>query len=120
MANEPQEQENNNNLNKRLGTDVNLKSLSFPSNEYNAVIGFFENRGFESIASKAVATTLLSQAKVDRINVFKLIETLKGTTDLQLSGIVAEVLNKDRKKTSFLGFETQGSTNKIEQRNIII
>ena len=41
------------------------ESLSFPSNQVDAVVGFFENRGFDKLASTSVASVLLTQAKVD-------------------------------------------------------
>jgi len=36
-------------------------SQNFPSNEVDAVVGFFENRGFDKTAAVSTATTLLSQ-----------------------------------------------------------
>ena len=67
----------------------------------------------------AVGVTLLTQAKLDDVKVFKLIDTLKGYEDLQLSSVVAEVLNYNRKKTSAVGFKRTVVENKVEKRNII-
>lgn len=120
MTNLPDtENKKDTNVNQRLGDDGISSNLSFPTNEFDAVIGFFENRGFGQIASRAVASTLLRQAKIDSVNVFKLIETLKGTSDLELNSVVTEVLNRNREKTSLLGFKNQGNSNKLEKRNII-
>ena len=52
------------------------EKLSFPAAEVDAVIGFFENRGFEKSSAIAVATALLEQSKIDDVNVFVLIDTL--------------------------------------------
>ncbi len=60
------------------------------------------------------------QAKLDNIKVFRLIETLKGLQDLQLSVVVAEVLNYNRKRTSTLGFKREIVADKAERRNILI
>ena len=95
------------------------KPLSFPSNELDAVVGFFEQRGFEKSASIAVAGTLLKQAKLDAVNVFKILDTLKGLDSVQLSTIVAEILNYNRPKTSSLGVQRTPTTNLTEQRNIV-
>jgi len=94
--------------------------ISYPSNQVDAVIGYFENRGFEKTSSIAVGTALLQQAKIDNLNVFELLDTLKGFTDVQLSNVVANVLNYNREKISTLGFKIESKFQKTEQRNIII
>jgi hypothetical protein len=96
------------------------QKISYPSNQVDAVIGFFENKGFEKASAIAVGTALLQQAKVDSINVFELIDTLKGLTQVQLSNIVANVLNYDREKISTLGFKLESKYEKFEKRNIVI
>jgi len=95
------------------------KELSFPSNQVDAVIGFFENRNFDKTAAIAVSTVLLKQAKIDNVNVFKLLDTLKGLEAVQLSAVVTEVLNYSRARTSTLGFKRTESSNKTEKRNIV-
>lgn len=96
------------------------KSINYPTNEVNAVIGFFENKGFEKTSAIAVATSILQQAKLDNIKTFKIIDTLKGLTEVQLSQIVAEILNVNRPKTSSLGYTKDKSIDKIEKRNIVL
>ena len=96
------------------------KKLSFPSNQVDAVIGFFTKRGFDTEAAISVSTTLLQQAKIDNVNVFRLLDTLKGLNSVQLSSIVAEVLNYNRSKTSTLGFKVTETVDKLEKRNIVV
>lgn len=96
------------------------KSISFPSNQVDAVVAFFEKRGFEKNASKSVASVLLTQAKIDEVNVFDLLDTLQGLSKLQLSNIVATILNYNRQKISTLGFRTETSVEKLEKRNIVV
>jgi hypothetical protein len=96
-----------------------VKSISYPSNQVDAVIGFFESKGFEKTAAISTATVLLQQAKIDEVNVFQLIDTLQGLTRVQLSEIVATVLNYNRQKISTLGFRIENSQEKFERRNII-
>lgn len=92
--------------------------LEFPSNDVDAVLAYFGKRGFEDRASASVASTLLQQAKIDNVPVFRLLDTLKGLKESQLSALVAEVLNYARGKTSTLGFQVPIETNIIESRNI--
>jgi len=96
------------------------KKLSFPSNEVDAVVAFFEKRGFEKSAAIATSTSLLNQAKIDGVKVFTLLDTLKGFNEVQLSAVVAEILNYSRLRTSVLGYKIQGSTEKLERRNIVV
>ena len=95
------------------------EKISYPANDVDAVIGFFERRGFEKTSAIAVGTALLQQAKIDEINVFQLIDTLQGLNKTQLSDIVANVLNYDREKTSTIGYKVESKYEKIEKRNII-
>lgn len=94
------------------------QKLEFPSNEVDAVLAYFEKRRFEERASASVASILLQQAKIDGVKVFKLLDTLKGLNDSQLSALVAEIINYSRGKTSSLGFQVPVETNIIESRNI--
>ena len=94
------------------------KKLSFPSNEVDAVIGFFTSRGFEKTSAIAVGTVMLQQAKLDDINVFELLDTLKKTDSVQLSSVVTEVLNYNREKISTLGYRVVDIQNRTEARNI--
>jgi hypothetical protein len=96
------------------------KTLEFPANEVDAVIAFFTKRGFEEASANSVATTLMQQAKIDGVKVFKLLDTLNGLEDVQLSGLVTEILNYSRTKTSTLGFRIDNTTNYIEARNIAV
>ena len=95
------------------------EKIAYPASQVDAVIGFFENRGFEKTSAVAVSTALLQQAKIDQVNVFELIDTLKGLTNIQLSDIVANVLNYNREKISTLGFKVESKYEKLEKRNIL-
>jgi|TARA_B110000977_G_scaffold47806_1_gene64948 hypothetical protein len=96
------------------------EKLEFASNEVDAVIGFFDKRGFEKAAAISTGTILLQQAKLDEINVFTLLDTLKGFDEIKLSAVVAEVLNYNRLSTSVLGFKNTTSTDTLEKRNIVV
>lgn len=96
------------------------KKLSFPSNEVDAVIAFFTKRGFDTISAQSTGTVLLEQAKIDNVNVFTLLDTLKGLNEVQLSAVVAEILNYSRDSTSSLGFKRPQTVEKIEKRNIVV
>lgn len=92
--------------------------MVFPSNQVDAVVGFFLKRGFDTAAANSTAIILLIQARIDNVNPFVLLDTLKGLTETQLSQMVTEVMNLNREKTSALGYNNNNTTESIESRNI--
>lgn len=97
-----------------------LHEVSFPAAEIDAVVGFFLKRGFSDISSKSVSIVILNQARNDQVNTFAVLDTLKGLTDVQLSRVVAEVLNAYRENTSILGYKTSAISDSFETRNILV
>jgi hypothetical protein len=67
--------------------------VTFPSNQIDAVLGYFLKRGFDEEAAKSTSIVLLNQSRIENIPVFQLLDTLKGLTDAQLSQVITEVLN---------------------------
>ena len=59
-----------------------LHQISFPSNQIDAVIGFFLKRGFDEQAARSTCIVLLNQARLENINPLSLLDTLKGLTDV--------------------------------------
>ena len=97
-----------------------MVSLSFPSNEVDAVVGFFESREFDPTSARTLGTVLMQQARLDGVKVFELLDTLKGTDRLQLSAVVTEILNYNRSKISTLGYRVDSSSDKLEKRNVLV
>ena len=94
------------------------RPLEFSANEVNASIGFFLSKGFEEDAAKVTASTILRQAKIDGVNVFEILDELKGLGGLELSSVIAQILNKYRSSTSTLGFRSVTVTKPNQTRNI--
>jgi hypothetical protein len=86
--------------------------------QYDAAIAFFRNKGYDVQSSESIAYVLMKQAKVDNANIFSVLDTLKGATDLELSQLVAEILNAYRYKTSVLGYKNDRTTQSHITRNI--
>jgi len=94
--------------------------VSFPSNQIDAVVGFFLSKGFDLQSARSTGIVLLNQARADNVNVFQLVESLKSLTDVQLSQVVAQVLNAYRENTSLLGYRIEQTGNEFESRNILV
>jgi hypothetical protein len=124
ISNLPQEQSTSGNGNNQevrsLFDKFFLRQITFPSNQIDAVLGFFLKRGFDDEAARSTGIVLLNQARVDNVNVFELIDTLKGLTDVQLAKVVTEVLNSYREQTSTLGYKVMSLVETYESRNILV
>ena len=94
--------------------------ISYSATQVDSVVGFFLKRGFQENSATGVATVLLQQAKIDNVNVYTLLDTLKGLTDVQISGLVGEIVNYNRSKVSVIGFKTTDTVNRQESRNIVV
>lgn len=94
--------------------------VNYNANDVDAVIAYFLKRGFGQVAAVNTSVVLLQQAKLDKVSVYKLIDTLKGITDIQLSNIVTQILNDNRNKTSTLGFRVEDRGTLLERRNVIL
>jgi hypothetical protein len=97
-----------------------VSEVSFPSNQIDAVLGFFLKHGFDQESARSTSIVLLNQARVDNVNVFELVDTLKKLTEIQLSQVVAQVLNAYRENTSLLGYRIASLADNYESRNILV
>lgn len=86
---------------------------------FDAMIAFFGSRGFARDAAESTAYIIIKQAFLDNLNPFQLLDTLKGLDDLQLSGLITELLNYNRYKSSSLGSASSFSPSVDVMRNII-
>ena len=93
--------------------------ITLSAADIDATVGFFQSRGFDISASNSISATLLSQSKIENVNVFQIIDTLKGLNDLQLSRVVSEILNYNRLNISILGYKVDTvADNQFEIRNV--
>jgi hypothetical protein len=96
------------------------EAISYPSNQVDAVVGFFESRGFEKTAAISTATVLLRQAKIDGVNVMDLLDQLRTIDDIKLNNLIGAILNTNRSAISKLGFVTEPATENVLTRNIVV
>jgi hypothetical protein len=93
--------------------------IEINSSVYAAMTGFFTNRGFDEAAAESISTIIISQSKRDGFNPMKILDTLKGLNSIELSGLLGEILNYNRFKTSSLGIAQPPRPNAEIQRNIL-
>ena len=111
---------NNTEDQKKLFNNYFDTQINFTPSEVDAVIGYFLKRGFEQVAAVNTASVLLQQAEIDEVPVFQLLDTIKGTNEVELNNIIAQILNLNRSKTSMLGYRSSVTEELFDQRNIIV
>lgn len=94
------------------------KPLEISTNVLSAMKGFLQSRGFDETAAESVAIVIIKQAKKDGYNPMQILDTLKGLGEVEISALVAEILNYNRFKTSFLGYAPSFVVNDEILRNI--
>lgn len=95
-----------------------VEPLEFNATDVSAATAFFEKRGFGQEAAIVVATTILKQAKLDNVPLFKLLDSLGDYPNINISSLVGEILNNNRTPISTLGFRTKPVT-PLQVRNIV-
>jgi len=92
--------------------------ITFPAAQIDAVVGFFLKRGFAEQAAKTTAIVILNQSRIDGVNPFVVLDSLKGLNDAQLSEVVTQIMNLYREKSSALGYKISVVEETFESRNI--
>ena len=119
QTNLPAKQINDSAARTKLFFDTYGKApLEFNATEVDATIGFFEKRGFAKESAATISMSVLKQAKLENINVFKILDDLNKLDGLQISGLVSEILNNNRPVTSTLGYR-KTTPDITKQRNVI-
>jgi hypothetical protein len=93
--------------------------VSISNNDLMAMVGFFEARGFDSISAERTAIIILTQAANDGYSAMQILDTLKGTSSVEISGLVTEILNYNRLNTRFLGTSQLSSPSETVLRNVL-
>jgi hypothetical protein len=96
-----------------------LAPIELSASTLAAMIGFFTQRGFDATSAETVAVIIMKQAKRDGYNPMQILDTLSGITALEISALVAEILNYNRVKTSFLGYSKEFTPHDEVQRNVL-
>ena len=97
---------------------VYTQSIELSSTVLAAMKSYFVTRGFGEVAAESITITVMTQAKQDGYNPMQILDTLKGLSNVELSGLVSEILNYNRFKSSSLGYAQTIKPNAEIQRSI--
>lgn len=95
------------------------KPLEIHASTFDAMKAFFTSRNFDPVSAEAVSLVVIKQAKLDGLNPLQILDTLKGLDNVEISALVAEILNFNRFKTSFLGYALAFRANEEVSRNVL-
>lgn len=95
------------------------KPLELNSDVFSAIKAFFTNRGFDNTSADSIAVVIIRQAKKDGYNPMQILDTLSGLGEVEISALLAEILNYNRFKTSYLGYARAFNSNQEVKRNIL-
>lgn len=95
------------------------KPLEINASVFDSMKSFFTARGFDEVSADSVSVVIIRQAKIDNLNPLQILDTLKGLDNVEISALVAEIINYNRFKTSFLGYARQLTINDEVNRNIL-
>ena len=96
------------------------KNIEVAANEFDATNAFFVKRGFGELASLVISQVLLTQAKLEKIKIFQLLDGLRNIDRVQLNFVIAKILNQNRSKTSKIGYNRPINVGSRERQNIIV
>jgi hypothetical protein len=120
MSNLPGKEINDSSIATRLFFEnYGTVGQEFRPDDVSTAIGFFQEQGFQDDAAVPTALLVLQKAKAESKPVFEILDTLKKLNGVQLSAVVAKVLNQNRTSSSKVGFRTNIIIPKNIERNII-
>lgn len=93
--------------------------IALNSSELTMMTGFFEKRGFDSVSAESTALVILQQAKKDNFSAMQVMDSLGELAPIEISALVAEILNYNRFKTSSLGTSQNYAPSEEVVRNIL-
>jgi len=118
-SNLPPKNTNNQNSTLLAFDTYYTKPLEIDAATFDIMRAFFTSRGFEKESAESVCIAIFKQAKQDGYNPLQILDTLKGLDNVEISALVAEIVNYNRLKTSFLGYGLAFQPNMEISRNIM-
>ena len=95
------------------------KPLELDAGIYTAMKSFFTSKGFEDNSADNIAVLIIKESKINGLNPMKVVDSLRGLDNVEISTLVNEIINYNRFKTSFLGYATAFTANPTISRNIV-
>lgn len=102
-----------------LSSNSTTSTIDIDPAVFAAIKSFFTSRDFGEVSAETITLIIIRQSKKDSYNPMQILDTLRGLNSVELSGLVSEILNYNRFKSSSLGYAQKFITNSEVARNII-
>lgn len=102
-----------------LSSNSPASTIEIDPTVFAAIKSFFTSRDFGEVSAETISIVIIRQSKKDGYNPMQILDTLRGLNSVELSGLVSEILNYNRFKSSSLGYAQKFTTNTEIARNII-
>lgn len=93
--------------------------IELDASTFSLMKGFFESKGFDKSSAETISITIMKQAKIDGYNPVDVLDTMRSLQGAELSGVVGDIINYNRFKTSYLGQSTGFDPFEPVARNIV-
>ena len=90
------------------------------ANQYEIIYSYFLDVSGSKSVARNFTTFLFRISNLTSIDAMELLSYIKGTTKLEMNGIMAYYLNAIRSKTTLYGVGSQPIPNETVQRNIVV
>ena len=95
------------------------KPVQIDNNALVLFKSYFEKRGFDKASAETISAVINVQAKQDNLNPMTILDTLSGLDNVEINGLVTQILNYHRFKSSALGVYVAPTSSDEVQRNIL-
>lgn len=107
------------NLTKQYFDEYFDKPIQIDNNALILFRAFFEKRGFDNASAETISAVINVQAKQDNLNPMVILDTLSGLDNVEINGLVTQILNYNRFKSSSLGIYVAPTNSDEAHRNIL-
>lgn len=102
--------------------DTGLFTYEVPADLYDVVEGWFGGKGFSKTSASLLAGVLIASI-IDnggtQVEVLDILKKYNRVDSIELNELVAYLLNQARVSTSYVGYETTGSSNRLFNRLVL-
>lgn len=101
---------------------VSLYNYDVPADLYDVVDGWFGGKGFSKNSASLLAGVLIASiidAGGTQIEVLDILKKYDKVDSIELNDLISYLLNNSRVSTSYVGYETTGSSNRLFNRLVL-
>jgi hypothetical protein len=107
------------NLTKQFFDEYFDKPIQIDNDALILFKAHFEKRGFDKSSAEIISAVINVQAKQDGLNPMTILDTLSGLDNVEVNGLITQILNYHRFKSSAIGIYVAPTSSDEAHRNIL-